>query len=245
MAPAASDPKLDLILDQLKALGPIQSALEDLRSSVGTIKEEVKSLRFEIDTHGDRLNILEKEMLDLKSISNSQQQHLRSLTLRILNLPVVPGEADDNHAGLRSRVYDTILKPLLTAAKSAKDISSIPQMSTIIEACFRPFNAAASSNSNPPHVIVKLSSRPIKIALLKNRKHLPRASSDDKSAKIYLVEDLTLHTHQLLVSISRHKDVAKAWTVDGSVKFIMVGKSTVNTVKSAFEPIEKILAKCR
>ena len=86
-----------------------------------------------------------RDMQDQKDMSNQQQHQLRSLTLRLLNFPVVTGESEDNNAGLCTRVYDVILKPLLVAAKAAKDLSSVPQAATVIDACFRPFNAAANS----------------------------------------------------------------------------------------------------
>ena len=124
---SSADDKLDRILDQLKALGPIQYALEDLKSSMRDVKEDVKTLQFDVANHDDRLLALERDMKDQKDIANQQQQHLRSLTLRLMNLPVSLDEAADNNAGLRAKVYDLVLKPLLTAAKATKDISSVPQ----------------------------------------------------------------------------------------------------------------------
>ena len=234
-----SDPKLDQILNQLKALGPIQSMLSDLNEAVRDVKEEVKTLQFDVANHGDRLDKLENEMKEQKNVSNQQQQQLRSLTLRLLNFPVCPGEEDDNHAGLRTRVYDAVLKPLLAAAKTAKDLNTIPQMSTVIEACFRPRNVSTTQQTGPPHVIIKISTKSVKIALLKNRKHLPKT---DKSVKLILVEDLTPATHKMLASISKSKGVAKVWTIDGNIKFVMEGQNTVRTVKSVFDPIAKVLS---
>ena len=146
-----SEAKLDLILkqlEQLKALGPIQSSLEGLTMAMGEVKEDVMNLKYDVAEHHDRLAALERDMLEQKDVSNQQQQQLRALTLRLLNFPVIPGEGDDNNAGLRARVYDTVLKPLLVAAKAAKDLATVPQMATVIEACFRPFNAAANSTGH-------------------------------------------------------------------------------------------------
>ena len=97
--------KLDLILqqlEQLKALGPIQSSLEGLTKSVGEVKEDIKNLQYDVADHHDRLAALESDMLEQKEASNQQQQQLRSLTLRLLNLPVIPGEKDNNSTGLRA-----------------------------------------------------------------------------------------------------------------------------------------------
>ena len=86
-----SEAKLDVIIEQLKALGPIQFALEDLRASVWDVKEDVSSLQFVVAGHGDRLQALEREMQEQKDISNQHQQQLRSLTLRLMNFPVLQG----------------------------------------------------------------------------------------------------------------------------------------------------------
>ena len=137
-------------------------------------------------------------------------------------------------------MYDTVLKPLLTAAKAAKDLSTVPQMATVIEACFRPFNAAANS-TGPPQVIIKVTSRPIKIAIMKQKKNLPKPTGQDK--KLILVEDLTPATHKMLTAIVKSKVFEKVWTIDGVIKYTVEGQEGVKTVKSVFDPVAKVLGK--
>jgi len=204
------------------------------------VKEDIKSLQFEVGNHGDRIAALEHDMKEQKNFANQQQQQLRALTLRLLNFPACPGDVDDNYAALRVRVYDTILKPLLIAAKTSKEITSVPQMSNVIEACFRPFNATSATQNNSPHVIIKIISKPIKIALLRNKKHLPK--HPDKNSRYLLVEDLTPATHKMLATLSKAKEVGKSWTIDGTIKYVLVGQSSVRTVKSVFDPLSKILS---
>ena len=235
----SSEAKLDEIIKQLKALGPIQSSLEALQNSIGLVKEDVKNLQYDVAEHHDRLAVLERDMQDQKDVSNQQQQQLRSLTLRLLNFPVVTGEYEDNNAGLRTRVYDVILKPLLVAAKAAKDLSSVPQAATVIDACFCPFNAAANTEG-PPQVIIKVSSKPIKVAILKQRKNLPKPTGQDK--KYILVEDLTPASHKMLTAISKSKMAEKVWTIDGAIKYTIAGQQGIKTVKSVFDPLNKVFA---
>ena len=198
----STEVKLDTILSQLKALGPILTTLEELKSSITDVKQDVSHLQFEVAGHGDRLLVLERQMQEQQDVANQHQQQLRSLTLRLLNFPEIIGEKDDNNAILRARVYDTILKPLLTAAKAAKDLPSVPQMATVIEACFRPLNTAVLNPTGPPHVIIKVSTRPIKIALLRNRKSMPKPLNTDIKRYI-LVEDLTPASHKMLTALSK------------------------------------------
>ena len=49
------------------------------------------------------IQALEKDMAQQRELSNTQQQQLRSLTVRFLNIPYSSGEADNNSANLKSR----------------------------------------------------------------------------------------------------------------------------------------------
>ena len=63
-----AEAKIDLVLEQLKALGPMQATLESLRSSMHDFKEDIKTLQFDTDNHGDRITALERDMKEQKDI---------------------------------------------------------------------------------------------------------------------------------------------------------------------------------
>ena len=227
--------KVDEILEQLRLLALVPKQLEDLNTSVSQMKEEIKSVKFDVDQHEDRVTTLEKEVLNLKITDNNHKQQLRALTLRILNLPQVPAEKDD----LCGCVYEFI-KPVLVAAKAAKDLSSLPQASSVIESVFRPYQG--EHGRPPPPVILKVPNRHIKLALLKNRKHLPQpGSAVGGTARAFIVEDLTPDNHRVLNLLNKSKKVEKSWSVDGQIKYILAGQSQVKTVKSVFGSLEEIL----
>ena len=247
MAPKSSDPKLDLILEQLKALdqlGPMNKNISDLVSSMGVVKEELRTLTFTVDNHEDRLLVLEKDMIQQKEYSNFQQQQLRSLTVRFLNIPYTAGESANNSAKLRDTIYSRFLLPLLSAAVGKNEIPSIPLINNIIESCFRPYSHLAGKP--PPPVIIKLANRQAKIAVMKNKKELPKPTREETAAGItrfILIEDLTPDTHRALSALSKSKHTLKVWSVDGRIKFTKVDKpDTVMTVKSVYDPISKILS---
>ena len=103
-----ADQKLDMITEQLKALdqlGPMCAKIDAIHSSLGALKEELGSLTFTVNSHGDRITALEKDMSAQKEMANVQQQLLRSLTVRLLNVPPTPGEAANNYAKLRELIY--------------------------------------------------------------------------------------------------------------------------------------------
>ena len=244
MAPKTDSSKLDAILDQLKALGPMSEKIDDLHASLGSLQEEVNSLQFTVNQHEDRLAALERDMASQKEFANCQQQQLRSLTIRFLYIPVSTGEASNNFADLRSTIYDRFLKPLFTEAKSKKAIQSVPPSTSVFEACFHPYQPAPGKP--PPPVIIKLASRQIKLAIMTNRKALPQPTEDEKAAGIsrfILVEDLTPDSHRALSALSKSKLTGKVWSVDGAIKFTLATQpNTVKSVKSVFDPISKMLS---
>ena len=166
-----ADQKLDMITEQLKALdqlGPMCAKIDAIHSSLGALKEEVGSLTFTVNSHDDRITALEKDMFAQKEMANVQQQLLRSLTVRLLNVPPTPGEAANNYAKLRELIYSRYLLPLLQSAVVEGDISDIPPSSTFIDSCFRPYLPTAGKQ--PPPVIIKVANRQLKVAIMKNKK---------------------------------------------------------------------------
>ena len=244
---STSDSKLDSILEQLKALdqlGPMNKNISDLVSSMGEIKEEIKSLSYTVDTHEDRIQALEKDMAQQRELSNTQQQQLRSLTVRFLNIPYSSGEADNNSANLKDLIYGRFLYPLLLAAAKSNEIPTIPSPGEIIESCFRPYSP--EKDKPPPPVILNLANKQAKIAIMMNKKELPKPTKQETDAGIsrfILIEDLTPDTHRALSALSKSKLSHKVWSVDGRIKFTTVAKpDVVQTVKSVYDPIAKILS---
>ncbi len=228
--------KVDEILSQLKLLAPIPQKLDSLCDQVKTIQDDINTVKHDVAQHDDLIAGLREEINTLKLSDISHKQQLRSLTLRLLNLPPTPAEKED----LRGRIYD-LLKPLLTAAKSAKDLTSVPQAAATFDAVFRPYQG--EHGKTPPPVIIRVPSRAIKIALLKHRKLLqPEQGSADRIARVLLVEDLAPENYRALSLLSKSKKVEKAWTADGHVKYLLPGQSRVRTVLNVLGTVEEIIA---
>ena len=57
-----------------------------------------------------------------------------------------------------------------------------------------------------------------------------------------MVEDLTSPTYSLLKELQDHSGVAKAWTIEGRIRFTRVDKpNEIIKIKSVFTHIEKII----
>ena len=145
---------------------------------------------------------------------------------------------------LKESVYNRFLLPLLTKALDNNDISTIPPATNILDSCFRPY--VSTPGKQPPPVIIKLSSRQLKIAVMKNKRELPKPTAAETEAGItrfILVEDLTPDNHRTLAALSKSKLTDKVWSVDGRIKFTKANRpDVVMTEKSVYDPITKILS---
>ena len=153
--------KLDDILTSIRQL---DRKLDSVDNTVKGIQEDLRSFKFDVAQHDDKIRVLEEQMGQLRCSNNTLQQQQRSLTLRLFNANLGP-ESDD----IKGRVYEC-LKPVLAAAKAAKDLTSLPQVASVIEACFRP--PSSDPNVSPP-IIIKVPNKSIKIALLKHKSIFP------------------------------------------------------------------------
>ncbi len=187
---ASSDQKLDMLLAAVGALLQGQAKIEKLTSTVGTLEAKVASQEATI-------NNMQKEMKKMKEQLNDSDQQSRSLYIRLFNFPLAEDDnAADQGRALASRVYDRVLKPIIVAAKAKNDISTVPQCTNVIEDIYRVGKPTTRDGVlRPPPIIIKLCSKQLRLAILKNKKtSIPAPTTLERNAGIkrfVLVEDLT------------------------------------------------------
>jgi len=179
------------------------------------------------------------EIKSLKESVNFREQQVRSLSIRIVGLPNSEDEATPK------LVYDRVIKPLLIVAKERNLIPTVPQLSTAILEAYRirPRGGAVASGSHP--IRLKLASPALKTAIFKVKKDAtPHPTDAEKSAgykRILIAEELTTPTYDFLRSFREDSRVDRAWTVEGRVKYVKSGDSSVRTVRSIFDTFNYIL----
>ena len=241
---SSSDNKLDEILANSRATS---QDLKLLNSKFDRLENKVSDLQMTSAAHGQSIAELQTEVTKLKEAGNSRDQQARANVIRIFNLSISEDEAANSNKILSSKVYDRILKPVLTAAKAKGDIATLPQPQTLIEECFR-IRGPSNSSGPPPPVIVKLANHNFKTALMRNKKdNIPAPSRAELTSGIkpcFVVEDLTPATHQRMMELKEDRRVAKIWTVDGQIRLTLTSSpESVIKIKSPFADCEKILSK--
>jgi hypothetical protein len=238
---ASADEKLNLLLNAVSQLLQGQEKIEKLAANVCALETKVAS-------HETTIKTLELEVKKLKEFSNDREQELRENVIRLFNFPMSPDDSAADHGkALANRVYEKILKPIIVAAKAKDDLGSVHQLNSVIDDCFRIGKPSLKDGIlRPSPVIIKLRSKQLKQAIMKNKRNsIPTPSEREKSAGIkrfLLVEDLTPPTFKKLSEILADERVEKAWSIEGQIRFVLVGNDkTVKKVKSVFDPTSKII----
>lgn len=238
--------KVDSLVAQVdgvaKSLGEIK---RDVEANSAAISANVQAIR---DTNQDVEDLREEmqgEFKKIKSTLNRKEQQLKSTTIRIFNVLPSRGEADSNWGALGQKIYDRFLVPLLRAASEAGDLGSVPAYANVVESCYRQFVKEPDVSKPPPPVIVRLCSRALKIAILKQRKNaLPTPTPLEREKGIQrfiIVEELTGPAHSLLRLLSQDPRTEKVWSMNGQIFYTLQGKSGYRAVKSVFDTVEEIL----
>jgi hypothetical protein len=234
------------IEDKLQFL--IQSAV-NTNTQFQEMRNLLTSNQVRIEQTEGKVAALESEVKRLKVTVNNSEQQSRTLSIRILGLAPSEDEINgpDKSAATAKLAYDRILRPILSHAKTNGKISTIPSISNTIQKAFRTAKISPSSASSSPPIIITLTSHAIKTAIFSSKKDaLPPPSAADKAngaKRITLSEDLTPDNFACLKALREDKRVARAWSVDGQLKYIKAGDNDniINRVPSIYEPLDTII----
>ena len=133
MAPSLEslEVKIDTILRKMEELTALQIKVVELEDDVRVLNNKVSDLNSTVAK-------LNNEMTLLKEKDNDRDQQSRGNAVRLFGLAAGEEEdATDPARALIKRVYDCIVKPVLTAAKANKQLDSVPSLSNTIADAYR------------------------------------------------------------------------------------------------------------
>jgi len=239
---ASSDQKLDMILAAMGSLLEGQAKIEKLTSTVCSLEKKVTSQETTINT-------MQKEMRRMKEQLNDSDQLSRNQYVRLFNFPMADDDiAADSGRALANRVYERILKPIIVAAKAKNDISTVPQCANVIEDIYRVGKPSMKDGAQRPSpIIIKLCSKQLRLAILKNKKtSISSPTTQERAAGIkrfVLVEDLTPPNYKKLSELLGDERIEKAWSVEGRLRFVLAGNDkSVKKVKSVYDSVDSIVS---
>ena len=139
---STTDQKLDIIIAAMGTLIKGQEAISSLINKVNKLESTVAE-------HETTITSLSKEVRSLKEAANERDNEARGSNIRIFNFPMAEDETN-----VEGKVFDRIIKPVLAAAKSNGEISSVPNCSAVISSTLRTVWAGTlrlvATNHRPP-----------------------------------------------------------------------------------------------
>ncbi len=232
---ACEDCQLDMILSEI-------SEVKQLVNRVATLESKVAEQDATIQHLCDQVCSLTAEIKTLKEKVNTNDQLQKGNALRLFGFP-----GSNDETSLSTKIYDRVLKPILVAAKSKGDLSSVPQVNNVIETCFRVGKFSPGANKPPPPILIKFTSSAVRLALLKNKRtNMPSPTEGEKNngcRRFILAEDLTTPTYRKMQELQKDDRVSKAWSINGEIWYLPTGENQKSKkVKSVYDDIDTILS---
>jgi hypothetical protein len=224
-------------IDALESLPAKMSKMEKLLSKVN---EENGVLRKAMEQKEEQINSLTLKL-------NTLEQHNRSWSIRVSNLPIPQNSETDNNT-VSKVVYDNLLRPILQGAVDNGTLPAVPSMASTIE--YAHILPAKEGAKKP--VIVRFRDRMIRDVVFANkRESAPRSRNNSQRQRqtddrpggyLYpFFEDLTRLNFMKMRAIANHEDVSACWSSRGQLKYKLKDSETVKTVKNVLDPVEKII----
>jgi hypothetical protein len=230
--------KLDEILEKLASLDAISTKLSNLEKMLVATQAENKQLKETISAQNVKIT-------DLKDRLNSLEQHGRSFSVRVNNLPLDSAEERDPPAVIK-KVYEAVFLPILQGAASMQAISSVPSCYDMIEMA----HPLPGRSDKPKPIIVRFFNRNLKAVLFKHRKDFAvKADPGGQGGQVgqrprHLYpfhDDLTKDTYKKMVQLQGDPRVQSCWSAGGSLRYRLVDNPAIKRVASVYMSNDEIL----
>ena len=231
---------ISMLKDQSTLINETKALLAESQAKVAVLETKVATLELTVDA-------LNADVVSLKEQLNFRNQEGKLNNARIFGVPYSDEEtkATDGGESFKKLVYDRYIKPCLNAARANGDIPTVPHAVNTIAKLYR-LGKPGAPGTRPPPLLLSFANHDLRNAVFRNKKAcFPSPSDAEKEAGVkryVMVEDLTSPTYSLLKELQDHSGVAKAWTIEGRIRFTRVDKpNEIIKIKSVFTHIEKII----
>ena len=168
MAPSELAALRALIEDSTKSLTAlINYNRDELLAKFEEVKTELTAVKSVATAQSKEIFILKTKMNEFE-----QQDKARSLRIFGLRITKEDDEALGTNKAVVKRIYDRIVKPILTIAKSKNMIDSVPQLGNCLVEGYRVGPPPKSDSATPP-LVVKFLTKEIRDVVLKLKRENP------------------------------------------------------------------------
>lgn len=218
-------------LDSVVTVDVLNKKIGELEATIQHFAEENQALKSDVTKKGEQILKLENTVSNLQDKLNGLEQHHRSWSLRVANLPLTSEEENDINA-IRTKLYTHVFLPILRGAHENGDIPEIPTADRLIEMAH---TLPAKAGLHKP-VIVRFYSREMRTACLRHKKaHAPRKAPGPDGRRDFVFpffEDLTRDNFNQLQAFKKSARTSAVWTINGQIRYRIVDSTTVKKVTS-------------
>ena len=240
----------------------LQKSILNLEASINgqyaKMSQLVEALRAQLEAKDNQVahltnesKLQREEINHLKFHLNNIQQAERGSNLRILGLsvPTEDIEALGPSKAIMKKVYDRLLKPVLTAAKAKNAIDTIPKFDNLLVSAHFAGKPTKDAQGRvlPAPILVKFANPDMRTVVLKHKKlSVPSPLASECAAgtkKFLLSEDLTKPNLEVFKSLIADPRVGTVWTIAGCARFVLAEDESkrVHKVSSPFLTVDKII----
>jgi outer membrane murein-binding lipoprotein Lpp len=243
------------------ALKDLSASIQQLITTVATLSTNVTTLTAKVDVIEKKLDTIEAlqgnvnnlrtEVDKMKIDVNAIEQDSKACLVRVSGLSVSDAEMQQHgyEKAIIKKVYDKLVKPILSAAKNNGDIDSVPTMLNVIEQGYIASRGAKDKQGRalPPILGVRFTNRYLRNTVMRLRRdHMPSPSDAEKTAGIqryYISEDLTVDAARKVKELRENEKVDRVWTIDGRIRFTLKGDSAIIKLSSPYVSFENAIQK--
>jgi hypothetical protein len=230
----------------------LHQSLQLLISSVTNLTTKVEAVEQKLiamEQLQNKVNYLEKDVINIKTTLNNVDQDARACMIRVSGLSVSDADMDQHgyEKAVIKRVYERIVKPILNFAKNNGIIDSVPTMLNVIEQGFIASKGFIDKQgrTQPPILAVRFTNRFLRNTVLRlRRENMPSPSDAEKAmgvTRYYINEDLTPDVARKANELRGSGLVERVWTVDGKIRFVLTSdKTTVIRLPSPYISLERL-----
>jgi hypothetical protein len=237
-------------------------SLKDLHQSMQLLINSVANLTTKVEAIEQKLIAVEQlqrsvnevsaEVSYIKETLNRVDQDSKACIIRVSGLSISDTEMNQHgfEKAIIKKVYDRVVKPILSVAKNNGDIDSVPNMLNVLEQGYIANRGGKDKQGRPlpPVLAVRFTNRFLRNTVMRLRRdNMPSPSDAERAAGIsryYINEDLTPETAKKVKELRNCEQVERVWTIDGRIRFTKVGDSnSIIKLSSPFISVEEALTK--
>ncbi len=242
----------------------ISGQLEELKNIINSYKERFDKLEKMMETttnenkelkkkHEELQKVLKErdvELYGLRDKLNDQEQYIRGWSVRILHVDIPENEVTDP-LKVMQQVHSRVFLPILRGALDKGLIRSIPAAEELLETA----HVLPAKQGTVPPIICRFYTRNMRTLMFRLKRdcatreepepHTAGTRGERAKPGRYLhpfYEDLTRANFSKFRAMSQHQQVQSCWTVNGSIRYKLVGEEVIRKVKSVYSSVEDIIA---